>query len=519
MNPDSRLGQRERPIRSILIVGGGTAGWLTASVLAATHLKNDSGGEQIKITLIEAPDIPIVGVGEGTWPSMRATLHKAGIKESDFLTECNASFKQGTKFVGWKNGRSDDYYYHPFDLPRDFSDVNMAQYWSDQRPEVSFSKFACVQEHLCEQDLSPKLRHSGAYSGVANYGYHLDAGKFSEFIKRHCVENLGVKLVADRVTDVVSYNSGECPDDISHVVTEASGNLEADLFVDCTGFRSLLLGRHYGIDFIDKSVEFPANSALAIQVPYADGEPVKSATLSTAKEAGWIWDIGLSSRRGVGLVYSNNHATEGQATQCLQSYLGLSSQAFDQLSVKSIAITPGHRKKFWHQNCVAVGLSAGFLEPLEASAMALIETSVAMISDMLPITRAAMDVVSTRFNRRYQYRWERIIDFLTLHYYLSERQDAFWVEASSYEHLSDRLREDLELWQYQAPWKADFDSLEEAFPSASYQYVLYGMGFKTRNAKNSSYLANEVAAKVAHEATLLTSKVEANRSILDLING
>lgn len=504
---------RTRPITSVLIVGGGTAGWLTASILAAKHQHSN-----LSITLIEAPDIPIIGVGEGTWPSMRSTLHSVGIMESDFIKECDASFKQGSKFVAWHTGNADDYYYHPFDLPRDFNKVNLAQHWVNTQPDLSFSKLSCVQEHLCEANLSPKLKHSGNYSGVSNYGYHLNAGKFSEFLKKHCVEKLNVKLVLDKVCHVESHKTGECAGDIAYVKTENSGDLHADLFIDCTGFRSLLLGQHCGIKFIDKSQQFPINSALAVQVPYQEDQAITSATVSTAQQAGWIWDIGLSSRRGVGHVFSDSHTSEDQALRDLQSYLNLDDNNFNQLEPRRIAINPGYREKFWHNNCVGVGLSAGFLEPLEASAMMLIETSASMIADLMPTTRAAMDVVSLRFNRRSHYRWQRIIDFLKLHYHLSQRTEAFWRDAASADHVSDRLKEDLELWRHQAPWKAEFDSLEEAFPAASYQYVLYGMGFNTRGSEAVLNGAAEAINSVTHEAQLLSSKLESNRDILSLIH-
>ncbi|TQV78179.1 tryptophan 7-halogenase [Exilibacterium tricleocarpae] len=505
-----------KPVSSILIVGGGTAGWLTAAILAGKHPYSEGGG--LQITLIEAPDIPIIGVGEGTWPGMRATLHTAGIKEVDFLKACDASFKQGSKFVGWKTGEAQDYYYHPFELPQGFFEGNLAQHWVDTQPSVSLSKLVCVQEYLCERDLSPKLRSSGNYSGVANYGYHLNAGKFSDFLKNHCTENLGVRLVYDKVTGVVSQSDG----DIAGVCTEKSGELQADLFVDCTGFRSLLLGQHYGVRFIDKCAQFPINSALAVQVPYADHEPVKSTTIATAREAGWIWDIGLSSRRGVGYVYSNSHLPPEQAAAQLQAYLGIDNQAFEQLEPRRIPINPGHREKFWHHNCVAVGLAAGFLEPLEASAIMLIEASATMLADQMPTTRAAMDIVSKRFNKRFLYRWERVIDFLKLHYVLSDRQQPFWREAASRSTLSARLQEDLSLWRYQAPWKTDFDSLEEAFPAASYQYVLYGMQFETqsnprRNSPSVSEFSRKAIDTVSRNAGLLASKVESNRALLDLI--
>lgn len=506
------------PINSILVVGGGTAGWITAAIIAAKHHSDDANAG-VHVTLIEAPDIPTIGVGEGTWPSMRATLRSIGVKESDFLKECQASFKQGSKFVGWKNGSAEDAYYHPFELPQGFLEVNLAQYWIDQQPAMSFSKMACVQEAICEQNLSPKLRSTGDFAGVVNYGYHLNAGKFAEYIKKHCIEKLGVRLVYDKVTEVVADDSG----DIEHVLTEQSGALGADLFVDCTGFKSLLLGQHFGIELHDLSADFPINTALATQVAYRQSEPVKSVTISTAQPAGWVWDIGLSSRRGVGYVYSDSHSTSETATRQLQSYLGLDDKSFAELELRKLKINPGYRKKFWHKNCVAVGLSAGFLEPLEASAIMLIEVSAKMIADQLPSTRSAMDTVAKRFNRRNQFRWQRIVDFLKLHYALSNRPEPFWRDAADKQTLSERLREDLELWADQAPWKADFDSLDEAFPVASYQYILYGMGFKARR-NHRPYsaahieLAHRALEDVNRASGLLIPKIESNRTLLDLIN-
>ena len=504
-------------IDSILIVGGGTAGWLTAGILASKFSGNDGGG--VRITLIEAPDIPIIGVGEGTWPSMRSTLRGIGIKESDFLRECHASFKQGSKFVAWTDGSAEDYYYHPFDLPQGFFEGNLAQHWVDTKPDVSFSKMVCVQEHLCERNLSPKLLSSLGFSGVSNYAYHLDAGRFSEFLKTHCIENLKVRLIRDKVTAVVSSDNG----DIRHVQTEASGDLDADLFVDCTGFRSLLLGKHFGVEFIDKSGELPINSALAVQVPYGSDDSIKSATVATAQEAGWIWDIGLSNRRGVGHVYSDSHVSNEQAALQLQAYLGMDDRTFEELEPRNISINPGYRKKFWHNNCVAIGLSAGFLEPLEASAIMLIEASASMLANQMPATRTAMDIVAKRFNMRFSYRWERVIDFLKLHYALSHRKESFWREAASPSTISERLSEDLALWKHQAPWKSEFDSLEEAFPAASYQYILYGMKYETLQSprsvasKTDKFSAQAIDA-VSRNANLLLTKVESNRKLLDAIN-
>ncbi len=502
--------------KSVLIVGGGSAGWLTATILASRYYRKE--GNPLQIKLIEAPDIPIIGVGEGTWPGMKNTLRNAGINENDFLRECNASFKQGSKFVGWKNGSDSDFYYHPFELPEGFYDVNLAQQWVEAQPAQSFSEYVCVQEAICEEKLCPKLLSSRDYSGVANYGYHLDAGKFSEFLKRHCVENLGVSLVRDKVTNVIGNPNG----DIQCVQTENSGELEADLFIDCTGFRSLLLGGHYGIEFLDKSDVLPINSALAVQKPYEDSEIAQSVTVSTAQEAGWIWDISLVNRRGVGHVYCDSYISETEAAQQLQSYLGCSDAAFDKLSPRSLSITPGYRKEFWHQNCVAVGLSAGFIEPLEASAMMMIESAADMIADMLPVSNSGMKVVSDRFNQRFHYRWECIIDFLKLHYLLSDREEKFWRDQSQHTTVSERLRADLEYWKYQIPWKNDFDSVDDLFPIASYQYVLFGMGFETASKKKLVDASFEIRTQTSLDALsrkseLLLSKLGTNNHFLESI--
>ncbi|MEM9572829.1 MAG: tryptophan halogenase family protein [Pseudomonadota bacterium] len=504
-------------IKSILIVGGGTAGWLTATILASRFHKPDGSG--LAIRLVEAPDIPIIGVGEGTWPGMRSTLRNAGIKEADFLRACQASFKQGSKFVGWCSGEQNDFYYHPFDLPAAFSELNIAQIWVNGDQATSFSELSCAQEPLCEQHLSPKLMSTREYAGATNYGYHLDAGMFSQFLREHCTKRLGVDLVLDRVTKVHSAENG----DVDSVETETSGVLNADLFIDCTGFRSLLLGEHYNVPFIDQAHVLPINSAIAVQVPYKADEAIKSATVSTAQSAGWIWDIGLMNRRGVGHVYSAAHTSQDQAHFELQCFLGTDETTYADLNPRSLSIRPGYRAKSWEKNCLAIGLSAGFLEPLEASAMMLIETSANLLADLLPQSGKDMDRVSATFNQKFQYRWERIVDFLKLHYVLSRRTDPFWRDSANHATISDRLKDDLERWERRAPETTSFEHETEVFPSASYQYVLYGMGFETRTTDKTE---SDLEQRIAHAATervrrdvdLLSSKLVPNRKILDLIS-
>lgn len=462
-----------RPVKNVVIVGGGTAGWLTAGIIAAKHRSRMANG--FTVTLIESPTVPIIGVGEGTWPTLRSTLSKIGVSESDFFRECDASFKQGALFARWTTGAADDGYYHPLMLPQSFAQLNLAPHWLNEGSDRSFCDAVCPQGKICDEGLAPKTITTPEYDAVANYAYHLDAGKFAPFLQRHCCEKLGVRHVLADVREVILAED----DDIHSVMTEQCGAIEGDLFIDCSGFRSLLLGGALDVPFKDCSDVLFCDAALAVQVPYeSEISPVASHTISTAQSAGWIWDIGLPTRRGTGHVYSSSHMSDDEAERVLRTYLG---PAGDGLSVRKISIRSGHRETFWKRNCVAVGLAGGFLEPLESSAIVLVELSAKLIAEQMPMCREVMDMIAKRFNDTTHYRWGRIIDFLKLHYVLTKREDSdFWRDNVRLETIPDRLQELLLMWKYQAPWNHDeFDRLEEVFPAASYQYVLYGMGFRT----------------------------------------
>lgn len=461
-----------RPIRNVVVVGGGTAGWLTAGVIAAKHKSRQPHG--FTVTLVESPDVPIIGVGEGTWPTLRTTLRRMGISETDLFRECDASFKQGARFNRWTTGEADDGYYHPLMLPQSFGQVNLAQHWLSQSDE-SFCDAVTPQGRICDAGLAPKTIATPEYDALANYAYHLDAGKLSTFLRRHCTEQLGVRHVLANVTEAVLDENG----DIASVSTREAGEIAGDLFVDCTGFHALLIGKALDVPFKNCADTLFCDTALAVQIPYPDPDaPIASHTISTAQSAGWIWDIGLPTRRGVGHVFSSAHISADEAERELRAYLG---PAGSDQPVRRLSIRAGHRETFWKRNCVAVGLAAGFLEPLEASAIVLIELSAKLIAEQMPACREVMDVVARRFNETTSYRWGRIIDFLKLHYALTRRTDSeFWRDNQRPETMPDRLRGLMELWRYHAPWTLDeFDRAEEVFPAASYQYVLYGMGYST----------------------------------------
>ncbi len=494
-----------KQLKHVVIVGGGSAGWITAGIVAAKHdCKNSQG---IKVTLIESPDISPVGVGEGTWPTMRNTLKKMGISETDFMNQCDVSFKQGSKFVKWKTGEEEDNYYHPFMYPQGYYDVDLFKYWQQDEQGKSFAA-VCFQEQLCEKGLAPKLISSPEYAGIANYGYHLDAGKFAMFLRKHCIDNLGVHYISDHVEAV---NCVDASNDIASLATAKNGDFQGDLFIDCTGSSALLIGKHYQVPFICKKDVLFIDTALAVQTPYDnEDDAIASHTLFTAQGAGWIWDIGLPSRRGVGHVYSSRHSSQEDAEQTLRSYLRESiEERSEQLEFRKIDIPPGFREKFWVNNCVAVGMAAGFLEPLEASALVMIELAATTISEQLPANRATMDIVAKCYNERFSYNWARIVDFLKLHYIVSKRVDtAFWRDNKDPQTIPENLQNMMNLWKYRSPSEYDFNQKREIFSAASYQYVLYGMGFESTEHKVTDEAEQQMAQRL-----FIENKKAAERNI------
>jgi hypothetical protein len=448
---------------------------------------------------------------------MRDTLRKMGVSESDFIRQCDASFKQASRFDGWVTAADDDSYYHPFALPHGYGDVNLVSQWQALHANSAYADVVSQQSHLCHHGRAPKQVTTPEWAAVANYAYHLDAGKFSQFLQNFCTRELGVEHVLDHVKGIRSEDNG----DIASLDTVSHGQIEADLFIDCTGFASVLLGQHYAIPFKSTRDSLFCDTALALQVPNTDEQtPIASNTISTAQKAGWIWDIGLPTRRGIGHVYSSDHSTDEEAELALRAYVTKTGGDGRAGTARKISINPGYRETFWHRNCVAVGISAGFIEPLEASALALIELSAAMISTELPATRDIMGIVAKRFNDRFHYRWERIIDFLKLHYVLSQRTDSdFWRDNRQTETISPRLLELMELWRYQPPSRSDVFQSEEIFPSASYQYVLYGMGFKPEQVPQRRSDDARLAKRFFEENALMTSKflggLPSNRELLD----
>jgi len=457
-------------MRRVVIVGGGTAGWLSACYLAAKLNRLD----EASVTVIDAPDIPSIGVGEGTWPTMRQTMSEIGLDETDVLRSCDASLKQGTRFDGWVTGSAEDSYYHPFTAPADANPVELIAAWRDVAGGEPFAFAVSSQPAVCDAKLAPRQSSMPAYAGALNYAYHLDAAKLAARLARHAVETLGVTHLREEVVGVNATMDGM----IEALRTRTGQMVAGDLFLDCSGHAGFLIDGHYGADWIDRSEALANDRALAVQVPVDVDSPIESQTISTAHEAGWIWDIGLPTRRGVGCVYSSRFMSDDRADEVLRDYVArtVGTEASKELSPRILSFRTGHRDQFWRGNCVAIGLSAGFIEPLEASAIVLIELSLRALVENFPAEKTSLPLHAKRFNELFRTRWDRIVDFLKLHYILSQRQEPYWVAQRDPATVPPRLADLLVLWQDQPPSTYDFPLIDEIFPAASHQYVYYGMG-------------------------------------------
>ncbi|MDO6566676.1 tryptophan 7-halogenase [Alteromonas sp. 1_MG-2023] len=509
------------PIDSFVVVGGGTAGWLTAGLLAASHSLQNENGKRLTVTVIESDTVHPIGVGEGTWPTMRSTLAKIGIAESEVIKHASATFKQASKFVDWHTHQERSSYYHPFSAPQGSANIDITPYWLTNKYEAiqQYAQAVCFQPTLCDQGLAPKLGVNAKQSFSANYGFHLDAGKFITLLRNHCTNNLGVKHIVDDVTDVVTSVEG-----INYVTTANSGHVYGDMFVDCSGFSALLIEKALKVSMVDASNVLFSDSALVHQLPYADThQPIACHTLSTAQEAGWIWDIGLQERRGTGYVYSSRYQSGEEATATLSRYIkAIDTNAEIPESFRKISYKTGYREKFWEKNCVSIGLSSGFLEPLEASSLMLIEQSASQLAEQLPACREVMPHVAKRFNASLTYKWQRTIEFLKLHYLLSNRNEAFWLANKAQDSIPERLQLLLEEWQYRPVLDSDFSGIDEVFSAQSYRYILYGMAHSTQVSQYARSLTkHELASKQfqLNKSLImqLTERLPSHRGLIDTI--
>lgn len=464
-------------LQKILVVGGGVAGWLSACYLAKTLHSASPGG--IQVALVESPAIGLLGVGEATFPSIRGTLAAIGLDERRFLAGAHATYKQGIRYEHWVRPPGMpgcDHYFHPFSVPSQRSGApELLPYWLlGAAPQgLSFADAVTMQSPLVEHGRAPKRIGDPDYQGPLNHAYHFDAAYFAAVLAEHG-QSLGITRHFATVERAELDEQGA----IARIVTTELGALSADLYLDCTGLRGSLIGDAMQSPFHSRSDVLFVDRAVALQVPYPQPDtPIACYTIAAAQEAGWIWDIGLQQRRGVGYVYSSRHTDAARAEAVLRKYVGA---AADALQPRHLQFETGYRPEHWRRNCVAVGLAGGFVEPLESTGIALIELAAYMLAHQLPGDVDDMERTARHYNAMMATRYERIIDFIKMHYCLSQRRDsAFWIDNADPAGIPATLQDRLALWRHRPPHRLDFITDLEMFLPASWQYILYGMEFHT----------------------------------------
>ena len=436
----------------IVVLGGGTAGWMTAAALA-TGLKGKT------VELVESEDIGTVGVGEATFPSIRAYHQILGIPEADFLRATNGTFKLGIKFRDWRV-RGEDYY-HTFG---DFGQLSGADaLWGQFRrhDDAGLGAFGeqCLPTVMAMQD---RFCAPGKDAAYFNYAYHFDATLYSRFLRDIAMAR-GVRRTEGKVVDVARKPDGG----VASLKLEDGRVVAADLFIDCSGFASLLLGRTLGEPFVDFSRWLPVDRAWA--VPSARvGENLTPYTRATALSAGWAWRIPLQDRTGNGHVFSTRFIDEDAArTELLQQ---LDGEALAE--PRLLRFTTGHRARFWSHNVVGIGLTTGFLEPLESTSIYLVQAGIGRLMTLLErggtVPEASIEAYNTGLVRQF----ERIRDFILLHYCLTARRDTpFWTAMASME-LPETLAYKLHAWR-QTGALVQYD--EEGFDGHSWLAIHAGM--------------------------------------------
>lgn len=457
------------PIKSIVIVGGGSAGWMSASYLQKV-LSNFE--HNVEITVIEPTDIPVIGVGEATIPTIKNFFSLLDIPEVELLIKSDASLKTAIKFNYW-NDKNDNGFYHPFDNPSFSDGITIAEHWLalKQNNKLSDPAFAIdtgIVSKLCEDNLVFKSTSETKYNASTPYAYHLDAIKMSVHLKKLSLER-GVKLIKDKCTNVNIDVNGN----ISSIDTEFNGKVSADFFIDCTGFQQLLIGKALGDTYTGYD-ELLCNRALTAATKLKNNEGIRCYTTATALSSGWAWEIDLPTRTGNGYVYSSKFQTEESAKQELAKHL---NKEVNELTFKVMQFNPGRRDNFWKNNCLSIGLSAGFIEPLESTGLQLIEVGLRMFFDHFPNSLSDSDIVREQYNLLMREQYDEAKDFVHLHYLLSKRNDTdFWRKASDKNKMSSTLEQRLKLWQQKLPSQTDFRKYA-IFTSINYIYILAGMNY------------------------------------------
>lgn len=478
------------PIKNIVIVGGGSAGWMTAAALSSL-LSPDA----VKITLIESEQIGTIGVGEATIPDVINFNAMLGISEQDFLRATNGTFKLGIEFINW--GKLGESYFHPFGTHGvDMQGIDFHQFWMRYRQanptseieDFSLSAIAGKSHKFAMPSGDPR-----SVLSQLRYAYHFDATAYARFLRDYA-EQRGVTRVEGKVVNIdVDGESGF----ISNVGLERGEQISGDLFFDCSGFRALLLGQTLDVDFTDWAHWLPCDTAQAVACERTG--PLLPYTKSTAKSAGWQWRIPTQHRTGNGHIYSSNMMSDDDA---IESLLGdLDGPVLG--APRKIKFRTGHRAKFWEKNCIAIGLSGGFLEPLESTSLYLIQEGISKFISLFP--GADMPVsIQNEYNRQLVQKFEQVRDFLILHYKATERDDSpFWNYCRTMD-VPESLTQKMELFREAG---RIFRYEDELFSKPSWIAVLIGQNVYPRSVDPivGSLNEQEIARSLSSMKAAMTS--------------
>ncbi|RKQ96500.1 tryptophan halogenase family protein [Maricaulis maris] len=455
----------DQRIRKIVIVGGGTAGWMTAAALAKVL-----GKDYADITLVESDAIGIVGVGEATIPQIKIFNAMLGLDEDRFMRDTKGSFKLGIQFRDW--GRKGDSYFHPFGpFGVDMEGVSFHAFWlrmnqlGEPYPITDYSVQSVAGEN--GKFMRPIANAGTSPLGQIAYAFHFDAHLYAKFL-RGFAEERGVKRIEGKIDQV--HQRGE-DGFIEAVELENGTRIEGELFIDCSGFRGLLIEQTLKAGYEDWTNWLPCDRALA--VPCEGSDEITPYTRATAREAGWQWRIPLQHRVGNGYVYSSNHISDDEAAAALLANLDGKPLADPRL----LRFVTGRRKQAWVKNCVALGLSSGFLEPLESTSIHLIQSGIAKLLQMFPRTSFEPADID-RFNARTREEFERVRDFIILHYNATTRDDTpFWDHCRTMQ-VPPGLAEKYRIFE---GYGRVFRENEELFNDTSWFAVMIGQGLKPRS--------------------------------------
>ncbi len=448
---------------NILICGGGTAGWMTACLMA------HHWGDKAQITVVESPDIGIIGVGEGSTPQLKAFFDRLGITEAEWMPACNATYKSGIRFHNWSDRAGYESYFHPFPTELDVHTQAPFQLHTRARrtgrdvhahPDRFF-----LSETLGRQRLCPLP--SDNFPFAIGYGYHFDAMLVGEFLRRHATGQLNVTHL-ERTVERVETGDNRTITAVHCTTGEA---LTADLFVDASGFRAILVQQALGEPFLPFADNLFNDRAVAMPTP-RKSESLSCETEATALSAGWAWKIPLTNRYGNGYVYSSRYLTPEAAEAELRAHIGAGSE----VEARHLTMKVGRVANSWVGNCLAVGLSQGFIEPLEATALHIVQ---ATVEGFLAAHDAGTDEAKAAFNTALNARYEGIRDYIVCHYRVNRRSDSsYWRDAAAMETLSDNLKAVMTAWFTGADLEAEIGRLSIGgyYPSLSWHCLLAGYG-------------------------------------------